>query len=209
MPVPASYNDIYPDAALRDHVGDAWYQTVVRVPRGWDGQRVVLRFDAATHRAVVWVDDVEVGRHEGGYTPFEADVTPHVRPGEEVTFPSPGVSASYRAVWEVGGVTATPVGRVRFRRVRPGRVQAEVDLRTEGRNPWRLRRTMWFRQSAGERLREREQIRLDAEMLVGEELSRPTEATLDLNENECHLSLTRQRAKLANTTDVEHTASIE
>ena len=84
MPVPASYNDVYADPALRDHVGDAWYQTVVRVPRGWAGQRVLLRFDAATHRAVVWVDDVEVARHEGGYTPFEADVTDSVVPGEEV-----------------------------------------------------------------------------------------------------------------------------
>src|SRR3954451_172396 len=84
MPVPASYNDTPADPAVRDHVGEAWYQTVVRVPRGWAGQRVVLRFDAATHRAVVWVDDAEVARHEGGYTPFEADVTEHVRPGEEV-----------------------------------------------------------------------------------------------------------------------------
>jgi beta-glucuronidase len=84
VPVPASYNDVYADAAVRDHVGDAWYQTTVRVPRGWAGQRVVLRFDAATHRAVVWVDDVEVARHEGGYTPFEADVTDHVRAGQEV-----------------------------------------------------------------------------------------------------------------------------
>jgi beta-glucuronidase len=84
MPVPASYNDIPADAAVRDHVGDAWYQTVVRVPRGWAGQRVVLRFDAATHRAVVWVDDVEVARHEGGYTPFEADVTATARLGDEV-----------------------------------------------------------------------------------------------------------------------------
>src|SRR4051812_14827709 len=84
MPVPASYNDIPADPAVRDHVGDAWYQTVVRVPRGWARQRVVLRFDAATHRAVVWMDDVEVARHEGGYTPFEADVTAHVVPGEEV-----------------------------------------------------------------------------------------------------------------------------
>jgi beta-glucuronidase len=81
--VPASYNDLFADAAARDHVGDAWYQTTVRVPRGWAGQRVVLRFDAATHCAVVWVDDVEVAAHEGGYTPFEADVTGHVRPGEE------------------------------------------------------------------------------------------------------------------------------
>ena len=43
MPVPASYNDIYPDAALRDHVGDAWYQTLARMPAGWAGRRVVLR----------------------------------------------------------------------------------------------------------------------------------------------------------------------
>lgn len=84
MPVPASYNDVPVDPAVRDHVGDVWYQTTVRVPRGWDGQRVVLRFDAATHRAVVWVGDVEVARHEGGYTPFEADVTAHARAGEEV-----------------------------------------------------------------------------------------------------------------------------
>jgi beta-glucuronidase len=84
IPVPASYNDVLADAAVRDHVGDAWYQTTVRVPRGWAGQRVVLRFDAATHSAVVWVNEVEVARHEGGYTPFEADVTELARPGEQV-----------------------------------------------------------------------------------------------------------------------------
>ena len=32
MPVPASYNDIFADAAVHDHVGDVWYQTLVRVP---------------------------------------------------------------------------------------------------------------------------------------------------------------------------------
>jgi beta-glucuronidase len=53
------------------------------VPRGWAGERIVLRVDAATHRAVVWVGDARVAEHEGGYTPFEADVTEHVRPGEE------------------------------------------------------------------------------------------------------------------------------
>ncbi|TCO50238.1 beta-glucuronidase [Kribbella antiqua] len=83
MPVPASYNDIYPDTAVRDHVGDAWYQTSVWVPDQWADQRVVLRFDAATHRAIVWVNDTEVAEHEGGYTPFEADVTEHLRPGAE------------------------------------------------------------------------------------------------------------------------------
>lgn len=84
MPVPASYNDVLVGTTGRDHVGDAWYQTTVRVPRGWAGQRVALRFDSATHAAVVWVGDTEVARHEGGYTPFEADVTALVSPGDEV-----------------------------------------------------------------------------------------------------------------------------
>ncbi|MFF0160600.1 beta-glucuronidase [Streptomyces sp. NPDC005263] len=83
IPVPASYNDIFPESAVRDHVGDAWYQTSVWVPDRWAGERIVLRFDAATHRATAWVNDTEVARHEGGYTPFEADVTAHLRPGTE------------------------------------------------------------------------------------------------------------------------------
>ena len=83
MPVPASFNDVVPTRAAHHHVGDVWYQRTVRVPRGWDGQRIVLRFDAATHRATVWVGNTQVVEHEGGYTPFEADVTEHVRAGEE------------------------------------------------------------------------------------------------------------------------------
>jgi beta-glucuronidase len=84
MAVPASFNDVAADPGVRDYSGDVWYQTTARVPRGWAGQRVVLRFESATHRATVWVDDAEVVSHEGGYTPFEADVTEHVTPGEQV-----------------------------------------------------------------------------------------------------------------------------
>ena len=83
MPVPSSFNDVLVDPKLHDHVGDVWYQRDVFIPRGWDGQRVVLRFDAATHRATVWIDATLVAEHEGGYTPFEADVTTSVTPGEE------------------------------------------------------------------------------------------------------------------------------
>jgi beta-glucuronidase len=84
MAVPASFNDVAVDQATHDFFGDIWYQTTVRVPRGWDGRRVVLYFESATHRATVWVGDREVVSHEGGYLPFEADVTEHVRAGDEV-----------------------------------------------------------------------------------------------------------------------------
>src|SRR3954447_19022348 len=82
--VPASYNDLFAAAEVRDHVGDAWYQTVARIPERWRGERIVLRFDAATHSAVVWVGEAQAAEHEGGYTPFEADVTDLVEPGAEV-----------------------------------------------------------------------------------------------------------------------------
>lgn len=109
MAVPASYNDVLADVGGRGHVGDVWYQRVVRVPAGWGGRRVVLRFDAATHRAVVWVGDRVVAEHEGGYTPFEADVTDLVRPGEEVR------------------ITAVVDNRLTFRTIPPGVVSRTPD----------------------------------------------------------------------------------
>jgi beta-glucuronidase len=83
MAVPASFNDIAADPAVREYFGDVWYQTTVRVPRGWDGRRIVLHFESATHRATAWVNGTEVVSHEGGYTPFEAEVTEQVRAGQE------------------------------------------------------------------------------------------------------------------------------
>lgn len=73
--VPASYNDLFADSAIRDHVGWVWYQRSVRVPRGWADERVFVRIDAATHAGRVFVNDSLVAEHVGGYTPFEADIT--------------------------------------------------------------------------------------------------------------------------------------
>ncbi len=83
MPVPSSYNDILPDPAWHDHVGDVWYETTFRVPTGWAGRRVAIRFGSATHNAEVWVNGRAITTHEGGYTPFDADVTDLAVPGEE------------------------------------------------------------------------------------------------------------------------------
>ena len=83
MAVPASFNDIVADASKRDFHGDIWYQRTVRVPKGWDGSRVSVYFSSATHAAQVWVNGTEIGAHEGGYLPFDLDVTDLVKGGEE------------------------------------------------------------------------------------------------------------------------------
>ncbi|MFI6435112.1 beta-glucuronidase [Streptomyces sp. NPDC050759] len=109
--VPASYNDQFTDSAIRDHVGWVWYQRHVRVPRGWSGERVMLRLDAATHEGRVYVDDVLVAEHVGGYTPFEADITEHVSAGGEFRL-TVGVSNELtHTTIPPGSITVTQDGR--------------------------------------------------------------------------------------------------
>ena len=61
-------------------VGAHWldravYRRRFGVDAGWAGERVILHFGAVHHEAVVRVDGREVGRHVGGYLPFEFDIT--------------------------------------------------------------------------------------------------------------------------------------
>jgi beta-galactosidase/beta-glucuronidase len=52
-----------------------WYRREFDAPRLDDGQRLILHFGAVDYFAVVWLNGQIVARHEGGYTPFSADIT--------------------------------------------------------------------------------------------------------------------------------------
>ena len=43
MPVPASYNDITTDPAIRDHIGPVWYRKRFHLPSFWRDSTTVLR----------------------------------------------------------------------------------------------------------------------------------------------------------------------
>ena len=79
MPVPSSFCDIFTDKDSREYCGDFWYETDFFVPDEWSDKDVLIRFGSATHRARVYVNGVEVASHEGGFLPFDADVTEVVR----------------------------------------------------------------------------------------------------------------------------------
>ncbi|KAJ3961235.1 hypothetical protein N0V92_002121 [Colletotrichum tropicale] len=104
VPVPASYNDIFVDEKIRSHVGWVYYQRHVTVPPSWAAQRYLLRFDAATHHGRVYVDEKLVADHSGGYTPFEADITDVVKPGQKFRLT---VAVSNELTWET-----IPPGRI-------------------------------------------------------------------------------------------------
>lgn len=73
--VPASYNDQKEEAAYRNHYGWAYYEKEIEIPACLKGQRLVLRFDAVTHGAKVYLNGILLTIHKGGFLPFEADIT--------------------------------------------------------------------------------------------------------------------------------------
>ncbi len=82
MPVPASYNDLYEGAEFRDHIGWVWYEREIVFPDHFFTQRLVLRFGSVTHAARVYLNGQLVVEHQGGFTPFEAEINAFVSPGK-------------------------------------------------------------------------------------------------------------------------------
>ncbi|MBQ8963826.1 MAG: glycoside hydrolase family 2 [Clostridia bacterium] len=58
------------------------YRRRFTLPEGFNRGRVLLHFGAVDQECDVWLNDVPVGSHRGGYNPFTLDVTDALRPGE-------------------------------------------------------------------------------------------------------------------------------
>ena len=77
-----------PQATLSGWVGEPGdvlrYENVFTLPEGFapPDHRVILHFGAVDQVAQVWVNGVDVVRHEGGYLPFSADITGALSRGE-------------------------------------------------------------------------------------------------------------------------------
>jgi beta-galactosidase/beta-glucuronidase len=56
-----------------------WYQRDFELPTDWSGSRILLHFGAVDYRTWVWVNGCFATYHEGGHTPFQADITAYLR----------------------------------------------------------------------------------------------------------------------------------
>ena len=54
---------------------ELWYSRSFEVPVAWKNKNVLLHFGAVDWKADIWVNDVKVGSHTGGFTPFSFDIT--------------------------------------------------------------------------------------------------------------------------------------
>ena len=84
MPVPASYNDLKEGIDFRDHYGWVFYQRKVSLPSSLKGQRIVLRCDAVTHHARVYLGKEMICEHKGGFLPFEVELDGRITEGEQL-----------------------------------------------------------------------------------------------------------------------------
>ena len=70
-----------------------WYERTFTIPSTWKGKDILLHFGAVDWKAEVWVNDIKIGVHTGGYASFSFDITPALVKGEnslkvKVTDPS-------------------------------------------------------------------------------------------------------------------------
>ncbi|HLL04084.1 MAG TPA: glycoside hydrolase family 2 TIM barrel-domain containing protein [Myxococcaceae bacterium] len=72
-----------PLSGVRENADIGWYARTVQVPPAWQGRRVFLVVGASDWHTTAWLDGQPLGTHQGGYTPFEFDLTPHLKPGQE------------------------------------------------------------------------------------------------------------------------------
>ncbi len=62
---------------------ELWYKRTFTVPSGWKGKTILLHFGAVDWKADVYLNDIKIGTHTGGYTPFSFDITPFLASGNQ------------------------------------------------------------------------------------------------------------------------------
>jgi len=78
--VPSSWQSQFVD--MRDYAGVAWYWRPFTLTEQSPGEVILVRFGAVDYKADVYLNGQKAGSHEGGYLPFEFDITPFVKTGE-------------------------------------------------------------------------------------------------------------------------------
>jgi hypothetical protein len=72
-----------PLSGVKDEADVAWYARRVRIPEAWKGKRIFLVVGASDWRTAGWLDGQPLGSSQGGYTPFDLELTRPARPGTD------------------------------------------------------------------------------------------------------------------------------
>lgn len=62
---------------------ELWYKRTFNVASDWKNKTVLLHFGAVDWKTDVYINDIKIGTHTGGYTPFSFDITPYLTSGNQ------------------------------------------------------------------------------------------------------------------------------
>ena len=109
LDVPSDWNCQTPE--LKYYEGTVWYARRFDAPQQ-AGQRQFLHFGAVSYRCRVYLNGEEIGSHEGGFTPFQIEVTGRLKPADNFlavevnnTRTPDAIPAMAFDWWNYGGIT--------------------------------------------------------------------------------------------------------
>lgn len=107
--VPSDWNSQMPE--LKYYEGTVWYARKFDVNKE-DDKRLFLYFGAVSYRCKVYLNGKEIGGHEGGFTPFQIEVTDMVRDTDNFLAVEVNNTRTVDAIpamafdwWNYGGIT--------------------------------------------------------------------------------------------------------
>lgn len=62
---------------------ELWYKRTFTIPSTWKDKSVLLHFGAVDWKSEIYLNDIKIGSHTGGYTPFSFDITPYLTAGNQ------------------------------------------------------------------------------------------------------------------------------
>ena len=60
-----------------------WYSRQIEIPGNWENKKIFIVFGASDWITTAWLDGQVLGTFQGGYTPFEFDITQFVKKGQK------------------------------------------------------------------------------------------------------------------------------
>ncbi|MGD8782313.1 MAG: hypothetical protein PVH88_25550, partial [Ignavibacteria bacterium] len=81
--VPGSWNEQLEEEGLLDYSGNGWFETDFVIPYNFTRSKIWLRVGSADFYSKVWIDGKLIGDNNGGYLPFEFDISDFVKPGKK------------------------------------------------------------------------------------------------------------------------------
>lgn len=62
---------------------ELWYKRTFNIASDWKNKTILLHFGAVDWKTDVYINDIKIGTHTGGFTPFSFDITPYLTSGNQ------------------------------------------------------------------------------------------------------------------------------